>query len=245
LIYKYQAKFKNVKIIILLLTTIYCCQLIAMQLPKSLAKRSTYNIYAQSASIIDKPYYEDYLEQKLVAHYVNSYLKGKELYRLVKRSKPFLKHVINELEKRNLPRELALLPIVESAYRPLAVSNKGATGIWQISYVAGRRYGLIYSSNDNLQDHRHDLVASTNAALSYLEFLYEKFDNDWLLALAAYNAGEGRVSRAIKNNKFTGENVNYWTLPLPKETRHYIPKLLALSIIFKDPKRFGLNLDSI
>ncbi len=241
MLYKYQKISTNIKIFSVLFMTIYCYQVIAMQLPKSI-NNSSYKLHLPS-SIIDDVYDEAYVEQKLVAYYIRSYLKGNELYKLIKRSKPFLKHVIAELEKRNLPKELALLPIVESAYRPLAVSNKGATGIWQISYVAGKRYGLIYSNGT--QDYRYDLAASTNAALSYLEFLYEKFDNDWLLAIAAYNAGEGRISRAIKNNKFLGENTDYWALRLPKETRHYIPKLLALSIIFKDPKKFGLDLDSI
>lgn len=248
MLYKYQAKLRKIKVFIILLSTIYCCQVIAMQLPKLKTQRSTYKTYLSSStslSIINVSHYEEYLEQKLVAHYVNAYLKGNELYKLIKRSKPFLEHVITELEKRNLPRELALLPIVESAYRPFAVSNKGATGIWQISHVAGKRYGLICSTDNNSHDHRHDLIASTNAALSYLKFLYEKFDNDWLLAIAAYNAGEGRVSRAIKSNKIIGESTHYWGLALPKETKHYIPKLLALSIIFKDPKKFGLNFDSI
>lgn len=241
---KYQSTQKKIKILLFFLGAVYFCQSSGMQLFKSV-KRRKYNNNAYS-SIVDDNYYDAYSEKKLVSYYINLYLKGKELYRLIQRSKPFLEHVIKELDKRNLPRELALLPIVESEYRPLAVSSAGATGIWQISYVTGKRYGLIYSLNNNTHhDHRHDLTASTNAALSYLEFLYEKFNNDWLLALAAYNAGEGRVSRAIKNNKFIGENTNYWSLPLPKETRNYIPKLLALSIIFKDPKKFGLDFDPI
>lgn len=199
------------------------------------------------SSIIEKEHYQDYLEKKLVIYYINLYLKGNELAKLVKRSKPFFDHVIQELKKRKLPKELSLLPIVESEYRPLAVSKKGATGIWQISYIAGKRYGLIYSLNNNHYDDRSDLVASTNAALNYLEFLYKRFNNDWLLALAAYNAGEGRIAKAIKehdNSNHLDHVVSYWSLDsLPKETQHYIPKLLALSIIFKNPKKFGLNID--
>ena len=242
---KYQVLLKT-KIFLLFLATIYCYQLFGMQLPKPAPKNINYNFHSllSTENNNDNNSYLE-IEKKLVAHYVSLYLKGNELCRLMQRSKPFLEHVINELEKRNLPRELALLPIVESEYRSSAVSHKGATGIWQISYVAGKHYGLIYKLDNNMHDNRYDLTASTHAALSYLEFLYEKFDNDWLLALAAYNAGEGRVSRAIKNNKFVGEKTNYWSLPLPKETRHYIPKLLALSIIFKDPKKFGLNFDPI
>ena len=189
----------------------------------------------------------DSKNQKLISYYIHAYSKDNQLAKLINRSKYFLQHVIMELKKRNLPKELALLPIVESAYRPLAVSNKGAYGIWQISYITGKRYGLICTKEDlrSERDPRSDLKASTNAALTYLEFLYERFDNDWLLALAAYNAGEGRISRAIKSNKFIGKNTDYWTLCLPKQTKHYIPKLLALSIIFNNPKQFGLDLTTI
>ena len=182
-----------------------------------------------------------YLEKQLVLYYIQLYTKDKELPRLLKRSKPLLKHVISELKKRNLPKELALLPIVESSYQPLAVSNKGATGIWQISYVAGKRYGLIENNSNKHIDYRSDIAASTKAALSYLEFLYKRFNNDWLLALAAYNAGEGRISRAIKKNIFIGKNTNYWSLTLPKETINYVPKLLALSIIFNNPQEYGFD----
>lgn len=182
------------------------------------------------------------LEKDLVAYYIDQYIKTNELNRLVKRSQHLLKYIILQLKKRNLPKELALLPIIESSYQPLAVSNKGATGIWQISYVAGKRFGLINHNGNNYIDYRYDIIESTQAALTYLEFLYQNFNKDWLLALAAYNAGEGRISRAIKKNMFIGKDTNYWSLHLPEETKHYVPRLLALAIIFSNPHKYGLDL---
>ena len=211
----------------------YCCQLIAIPklkinpITNLTISTKTINISAQN--------------KKLVSYYIRAYSRGNQLSKIIKRSEHFFKHIMMELEKRNLPKELALIPIVESSYKPLAISNRGAFGIWQISYSTGKRYGLIHPH----QDARTDLKASTNAALSYLEFLYEKFDNDWLLALAAYNAGEGRISKAIKKNKFIGGGTDYWALNLPQQTKHYVPKLLALSIIFEDPEAFGLDLPAI
>jgi membrane-bound lytic murein transglycosylase D len=247
--YKFPVKINQ--LLIASFIAIYCCQLIAM--PQSKITNNKFNQYSllpppikpDSNPII--PINIDAKNQKLISYYIHAYSKDNQLSKLIKRSKYFLQHVITELKKRNLPKELALLPIIESAYQPSAMSNKGAYGIWQISYITGKRYGLIYTRQDlrSTKDSRSDLIASTNAALNYLEFLYERFDNDWLLALAAYNAGEGRISRAIKNNKYIGKNANYWTLPLPKQTKHYVPKLLALSIIFNNPKQFGLDLTTV
>jgi membrane-bound lytic murein transglycosylase D len=179
----------------------------------------------------------DHKNLKLITYYIRAYSKGNQLSKIIKKSKYLVQHILKELKKRNLPTELALLPIIESTYRPFAISNKGAYGIWQISYITGKRYGLIYANHD----FRTDLTASTDAALTYLEFLYKKFNNDWLLALAAYNAGEGRISGAIKKNKLLSKNANYWELGLPEQTKHYVPKLLALSIIFNNPECFGLE----
>lgn len=225
---KYNISIKISTLSILAFIIIYCSQLIAM--PKVI------NLTAIPYSIAT-PNNLDIKYHKLISYYIRFYLKGNQLPKLISRSKYFLQYILIELKKRNLPVELALLPIIESTYRPGAISNKGAYGIWQISYVTGKRYGLIYAN----QDSRTDLTASTNAALKYLEFLYKKFDKDWLLALAAYNAGEGRISKAIKNNKNLGKDANYWTLSLPEQTKHYVPKLLALSIIFNNPDHFGLE----
>jgi len=213
---------------ILAFIIIYCSQLVAM--PKNIRLGSDLNPIS-TPSTIDAKY------NKLISYYILFYLKDNQLTKIINKSKHFLQHILTELKKRNLPSELALLPIIESTYRPNAVSNKGASGIWQISYVTGKRYGIVYANKDK----RADLYASTQAALQYLEFLYKRFDKDWLLALAAYNAGEGRISQAIKRNQSIGKNTNYWELNLPSQTQHYVPKLLALSIIFNNPEQFGLE----
>lgn len=198
--------------------------------------------FNDNITLFTKKYINASLKNKLIAYYINEYTKNNELSKLLKRSKNVLKYVLVQLQQRNLPKELALLPIIESSYHQLAVSNKGATGIWQISNITGKRYGLIISNSIHYIDHRFDIIISTDAALSYLTFLHKTFNNDWLLAIAAYNAGEGRILRAIKKNVINGKNPNYWTLILPKETIHYVPRLLALVIIFNNPQKYGLDL---
>jgi len=160
--------------------------------------------------------------------YVNhpSYLK-----RVSKRAEPYLYFIINELEKRNLPLELALLPIVESAYDPFAYSHGRASGMWQFIPGTGKGYGL---KQNWWYDGRRDVFLSTHAALDYLSYLNKRFDGDWLLALAAYNSGQGNVSKAIRKNKKKGKPTDFWSLKLPKETKAYVPKLLALSEILRE-----------
>lgn len=213
---------------VLAVIIIYCSQLSAM--PKIIRLGSEPNPISTPKTINTK-------HNKLISYYILFYLKDNQLTKIINRSKHFLHYILTELKKKNLPSELALLPIIESTYRPQAISNKGASGIWQISYVTGKRYGVVDSSKDD----RADLYASTQVALKYLEFLYKRFDQDWLLALAAYNAGEGRISQAIKRNQSVGKSTNYWDLNLPSQTQHYVPKLLALSIIFNNPEQFGLE----
>lgn len=162
----------------------------------------------------------------------NWYLKHpKYMDRVSKRAAPFLFLIVEELEKRNLPMELALLPIVESAFDPFAYSHGRAAGMWQFVPETGKRFGLRQSW---WYDGRRDVLASTQAALDYLVYLNNMFDGDWLHALAAYNSGEGRVARAIKSNKRKGKNIDFWSLDLPRETRAYVPKLLALANILKN-----------
>lgn len=158
------------------------------------------------------------------------------------RAEPFMYMVLNEIERRGMPTELALLPVIESAYDPHAYSHAHASGLWQFIPETGKRYGL---RQDFWYDGRRDVVASTNAALDYLQALHEMFDGDWLCALAAYNAGEGRVSRAIKANVARNRPTDYWSLDLPEETRNYVPKLLALSEIVRNNDGYGINLPPI
>ena len=159
------------------------------------------------------------------------------LDRTFKRGERYLHHIVGELEARNMPLELALLPVVESAFNPVAFSRARASGLWQFIAETGRRYGL---KQNWYYDGRRDVVASTNAALDYLQFLHDEFDGDWLLAVAAYNCGEARVAREIKKNLRAGKPTDYFSLTLPRETRAYVPKLLAMRRLVGDPTSHGL-----
>ena len=159
-----------------------------------------------------------------------------------KRAEPFLYLVVSELEKEEVPIEIALLPIVESDYYPFSYSHGTATGIWQFIPSTGRMYGL---DEDWWHEDRRDVLASTKAAVRYLKDLNRMFDGDWLLSIAAYNAGPGRVQRAIDKNLNQGKRTDYWSLDLPKETEKYVPKLLALGKVLKNPERFNQKLIKI
>jgi membrane-bound lytic murein transglycosylase D len=158
------------------------------------------------------------------------------------RAEPFLFHIVGEIEKRGLPMELALLPAVESGYKPNAISRSAAGGLWQFIPSTGTYYGL---RQDWWYDGRRDPIAATNAALDYLTSLHQIFEGDWLLALAAYNAGQGNVRRAIKYNISKGHSTNYKALDLRTETVRYVPKLFALRNIILDPEKFGVTLPMI
>lgn len=161
---------------------------------------------------------------------------------LFTQSRPFLNLVLSAVEERGLPTELALLPAIESGFRPLAESPSGAVGLWQFMPATGQRFGL---QEDWWFDGRRDPLSSTTAALDYLEYLATKFDGDWLLALAAYNAGDGTVSRAIRRNLERGLGAGYWALELPAETASYVPRLLALARVVADPDQSGLQLPAL
>lgn len=154
----------------------------------------------------------------------------------------YMHYVVERLEERNMPLELALLPVIESAYNPFALSRSNAAGLWQFIPATGQHFNLRQT---NFYDGRRDITASTNAALTYLERLHDMFNGDWMLALAAYNAGEGTVSRAIERNEKLGLPTDYWNLPLPQETQDYVPKLLALSQIVMAPDSYGISLNPI
>lgn len=163
------------------------------------------------------------------------------LQRVFERSRIYLYHIVEELEKRGLPTELALLPMVESAFNPLAYSRAHASGLWQFIPGTGRRFEL---QQNWWYDGRRDIVDSTAAALDYLTALYE-LHGDWHLALASYNWGEGAVARAIARNRAAGRPTDYDSLSMPAETRHYIPKLQALKNILVDPAPLGITIDPI
>ena len=159
-----------------------------------------------------------------------------------KRAEPFLYLVVSEVEKEEMPIEIALLPIVESDYYPFSYSHGTATGIWQFIPSTGRMYGL---EEDWWHEDRRDVLASTKAAVRYLKDLNQMFDGDWLLSIAAYNAGPGRVQRAIDKNRKLGKGTDYWSLDLPKETEKYVPKLLAIGKVLKNPERYNQKLSRI
>ncbi len=163
------------------------------------------------------------------------------LDRVFTRSSRYLHHIVGEIEARGMPMEIALLPIVESAYDPFAYSHGRAAGLWQFIPGTGRRYGL---KQDWWYDGRRDIIDSTRGALDYLEALAKQFDNDWLLAIAAYNSGEGNVHRAIRRNRKAGKPIDFWSLSrlLPVETRAYVPKLLAVSRLIADPEGNGVTI---
>ena len=171
---------------------------------------------------------------------LNWYTKHPDyLERVFTRASRYLPHIASELDTRGLPRELALLPIVESAYDPFAYSHGRAAGLWQIIPGTGRRFGL---TQNWWYDGRRDVVDSTRAALDYLTVLHDMMDGDWLLAVASYNSGEGNVLRAVKRNRQQGKPTDFWNLKLSRETSAYVPRLLALAIVVDDPAAFGLEL---
>ena len=164
------------------------------------------------------------------------------LQRVYDRADPLLYYVLQQVEKRGIPTELALLPIVESAFQPFAYSRAAASGIWQFIPSTGKIYGL---RQDWWYDGRRDLIASTRGSLAYLTKLKRQFNGDWLLALASYNTGENRVAREVRRNKRRRRSAQFWHLRLPRETRQYVPKLLALRAIILNPKKYGLKLKHI
>ncbi len=167
--------------------------------------------------------------------------RPEQLRIFVERSRKYLFHIVEALERRGMPTELALLPMVESAYNPLAYSRAHASGLWQFIPSTGRNYNL---DQNFWYDARRDILASTNAALDYLQSLYDMF-GDWHLALAAYNMGENGVQRAIDRNRAKKQPIDYQSLAMPRETRAYVPSLQALKNIVANPAAAGIVLDPI
>jgi membrane-bound lytic murein transglycosylase D len=160
------------------------------------------------------------------------------LERVFQRGQRYMYHIITEVERRGMPTEFALLPVVESAYEPFAYSASRAAGLWQFIPGTGVRFGLKQTW---WYDGRRDVVESTRAALDYLQALHDEFNGDWLLAIAAYNVGEAWVERAIAYNQSVGKPTDFWHLNLPAETRAYVPKLLAMKRLMAEPERYGLE----
>ena len=154
----------------------------------------------------------------------------------------YLYYIVEEVQKRDMPMEIALIPMIESGLNPFATSPGGAAGLWQIMPQTGTRLGL---EKDAHYDGRHALQDSTEVALDYLQHLHDEFDGDWMLAVAAYNSGAGNVSRAQAANAEKGLATDYWSLDLPAKARDYIPKLIALAQIVSDPERFDVDIPAV
>jgi membrane-bound lytic murein transglycosylase D len=178
-----------------------------------------------------------------VDYYRTWYLKHPgHLKTVSQRAEPFLYLIINKIEQRNLPLELALLPVVESSFDAFAYSHGSAAGLWQFVPGTGAMYGL---EQDYWYDGRRDVEASTDAALNYLTYLNERFDGNWNHAIASYNSGSGRVSSAVRKNRRMGKPTDFFSLDLPKETSAYVPKLMALADIVANQEKYGITIPPI
>ena len=183
------------------------------------------------------------LDNAEIAKYRHWYTARQRYFdHLAPRAQLYMAHIISEFEANKLPLELALLPFVESAYNPFAYSPSGAAGLWQFMRPTGDHLGL---KRDQWYDGRRDIISSTDAAVRYFKYLNKRFKGDWLLTLAAYNAGEGTVSKAIRANQRSAKATDFWSLRLPAETRAYVPKLIALAQVTAAPADYQLVLPKI
>jgi membrane-bound lytic murein transglycosylase D len=186
---------------------------------------------------------EDHPEEHGIDQQVDWFASNPDyLQRAFGRSELYLYHIVTQLEARGMPLEIALLPVVESAFEPYAYSRARASGLWQFIPETGSRYGM---KQDWWYDGRRDIVEATRGALDYLQALHDEFNGDWLLAIAAYNCGEMAVERAVDNNRAAGKPIDFWSLKLPAETKAYVPKLLAMKRLVSDPETYGLSISAI
>ncbi len=183
------------------------------------------------------------MDNNLVRKHVKIYSEQPEYFeRILKRASIYLPYICQKVDSMGMPSEIALLPIIESAYNPRARSRAGAVGLWQFMPFTGKQYGL---KQNWWYEGRRDIIASTAAALDYLNYLHLMFDNDWSLALAAYNAGENNIHRAIRKNQNQNKSTRYSNLKLKQETRNFVPKLTAVKKIIANPEAYGINLPNL
>ncbi|MDR9437605.1 MAG: transglycosylase SLT domain-containing protein, partial [Thiohalophilus sp.] len=182
-------------------------------------------------------------DHRRVEQQLSWYARNPEyMQRVAQRARPYLYYIVETLEQYDLPLEIALLPIVESAFQPFAYSHGRASGIWQFIPATGRLYGL---KQNWWYDGRRDIYASTEAAAKFLKRMHDYYDGDWMHALASYNSGIGNVNRAIRRNKARQRPIDFFSLNLPRETEAYVPKLLALKKLIAAPQDYGIQLDPI
>ncbi|CAM2752006.1 LysM peptidoglycan-binding domain-containing protein [Vibrio mytili] len=207
--------------------------------PKVLSPQDQEDVWQRIAMQLEM----DIPDNKTVNYYRTWYLKHPNHLKVVsERAKPFLYMITERIEERGLPMELALLPVVESSFDAFAYSHGSAAGLWQFVPGTGKMMGL---EQNYWYDGRRDVAASTDAALDYLEQLNKRFDGSWEHAIAAYNSGGGRVSRAIRKNRKLGKPIDFFSLDLPKETSSYVPKLLALADVIANQDKYGLHIPTI
>ena len=220
-------------------------------IPNEISKNTSYDLVENKDSyeniweylqVNNKIKQSDYLDEQILS-YMNNHLRDIDKFEeYLNDSYYFLYFVIKELEKNNLPIELSILPYIESNYDPFSISPSGAVGMWQFMPRTGRLYELNKSwwSED-----RHDPFKSTEAAIGYLKYLYQRFDGDIYLSIAAYNAGPSLVDKRINQNKRKGEDIDFWSLNLPTQTKNYVPKYIALRELILNPEKYGITLPNI
>lgn len=183
------------------------------------------------------------IENERIENEIQNYLNHPQfLVKIQQRAEPYLHFILDEIEAKKIPGEIALLPVIESSFRPTAISKSRASGLWQFIPATGRLFGL---KQNWWYDGRNDIYASTRAATTYLQQLSNRYENDWLLALAAYNAGLGNIGKAIRKNEKKDLPTDYWSLPLTKETTNYIPRLLAIAKILANSEKYNIPLHPI
>ena len=214
-------------------------QINALQAPASGRPKQAHPLGRDFWQLVRRDFRPSATQHEAISKQLAKYAKKPRLIeRTLERGKPYLAYIRHEVEKRGLPAEVIFVPFVESGYDPFAYSYGRAAGLWQFIPSTGKYFGL---EQDWWYDERRDVIASTDAALDYLEKLQNQFNGDWLLAFAAYNAGGGTVRNAIKRNRKAGKPTDFWNLDLSAETSAYIPKLLAISRIINDPQRYGVT----
>ncbi len=220
-------------------------------IPNEISKNTSYDLVEKKDSYVNiweylqvnnKIKQSNYLDEQILS-YMNNHLRDIDKFEAyLNDSYYFLYFVIKELEKNNLPIELSILPYIESNYDPFSISPSGAVGMWQFMPRTGRLYELNKSW---WNEDRHDPFKSTEAAIGYLKYLYQRFDGDIYLSIAAYNAGPSLVDKRINQNKRKGEDIDFWSLNLPAQTKNYVPKYIALRELILNPEKYGITLPNI
>ena len=219
-----------------------CCLFFILSIPFAL-QAASYRATPTVWEVLRKQFMLDHnVNRPEVQAQLKWLLKHPDYLKRFAQSEPYMYHILSEIQKRNLPGEIALVPMIESAFNPFAYSGVGAAGLWQIMPETGTDFGL---KRDWWVEPRRSIGPSTEAALKYYTYLNKFFQGNWLLAIAAYDSGEGNVARAVRRSGKTRSNAPFWSLRLPQETKTYVPRLLALAEIIKHPNRYNITLPNV